>query len=66
MGLFHSRNVDGIERLEMRLSELEARQARLERTLARQRKINEALLEIMEHGGWMELQGAVDKALAIE
>ena len=66
MGLFHSRNIDGIERLEMRVSELEARQARLERTLARQRKINEALLEIMEHGGWMELQSAVDKALAIE
>ena len=52
--------------LTLRVAELEARQARMEKTLARQRRINEALLAIMEHGGWTEMQAAVDKALAIE
>ena len=52
--------------LTLRVAELEARQARTEKTLARQRRINEALLAILEHGGWAELQASVDTALSIE
>ena len=52
---------DRIEALIIRISELEARQARTEKILSKQRKVNEALLLIIEFTNWGAIGAALDK-----
>jgi hypothetical protein len=55
-----------IAALTLRVTELEARQARMEKALSRQRRVNEALLGLMENVAWGDWQAALDKSQAIE